>query len=387
MLPAEVEVRSAAKTDYFAVPYPSISLSRMARWRFWEPMPFPFSCPGSEYFLLARNGIYQLARRWRLAGREILFPSYFHGVELDALLAAGVVPRFFRVDNNMRVDVDDLQSKITGNTAAVYLIHYLGFPSSVRAIRQLCNQHGTLLIEDCALSLLSCSGVDPLGTIGDAAIFCLYKTIAVPDGGVLVACNGHGNGNGDSTRPSVISTLARVTASLSQHHLTRGNWRIHAAIDGIRTVGKRVAKSTTQVGSNSFDQSQLRFAASRATLWLIRTQAYQEIVDVRRRNFLRLLGRLREISAPIFEDLPDGVCPLFYPIRVSDKHLALKHLRERGVDAVNFWSFEHPVSRGSFPEASELRRTVIELPCHQDLRLEKIDRIADAVYEMRHCLK
>ena len=53
-------------------------------------------------------------------------------------------------------------------------------------MKQLAEQHGLPLIEDCALSLLSADGDTPLGTTGDVAIFCLYKTLPVPNGGAMV---------------------------------------------------------------------------------------------------------------------------------------------------------------------------------------------------------
>ena len=47
-------------------------------------VPFPFDDPGVRYFYYARNAVYALARLWNLAGQEVLFPAYFHGVELEA---------------------------------------------------------------------------------------------------------------------------------------------------------------------------------------------------------------------------------------------------------------------------------------------------------------
>ena len=70
--------------------------------------PFPFDHAGVSYHYFARNGIYDLARHWGLEGQEVLFPAYFHGVELDALLTAGVRPSFFPVHSRMQVDHHDI---------------------------------------------------------------------------------------------------------------------------------------------------------------------------------------------------------------------------------------------------------------------------------------
>src|SRR5438093_13551484 len=93
---------------FFAPAYPSLSLRMLLPPPRSADVPFPFSNPGARYFYLARNGIYALARLWGLNGREILFPAYFHGVELEALLQAGVRVRFYPVREGMHVQVDDV---------------------------------------------------------------------------------------------------------------------------------------------------------------------------------------------------------------------------------------------------------------------------------------
>ena len=43
-----------------------------------------------------------------------------------------------------------------------------------------------LLVEDCALSLLSEADGRPLGSFGDWSVFCLCKTLPLPNGALLV---------------------------------------------------------------------------------------------------------------------------------------------------------------------------------------------------------
>src|SRR5207253_3181872 len=51
-------------------------------------------------------------------------------------------------------------------------------------------QRGMRLVEDCALALLSEHDGRPLGSFGDWSVFCLYKTLPVPNGAVLVQNSG-----------------------------------------------------------------------------------------------------------------------------------------------------------------------------------------------------
>src|SRR3954464_527470 len=150
------------------------------------PLVFPFDQPGLRYRYFARNAVWDAIQLLGLEGRKVLVPAYHHGVELETLLAAGVTPVFYRVDAQMRADFADARLKSAG-AAALYLIHYAGFPQDMQAARQLSTELGVPLIEDCALSLLSRDGEKPLGSTGDLSVFCLYKTLPVPNGGALLA--------------------------------------------------------------------------------------------------------------------------------------------------------------------------------------------------------
>ena len=89
-------------------------------------------------------------------------------------------------------------------------------------------------------------------------------------------------------------------------------------------------------------------------------------------------------SRPVFPIVPDGVCPLFFPVLVRDKHDAAERLRARGVDALEFWNDScEPGGHEMGSDAQFLRRHVLELPIHQDLTPRHIDHIARQMAEPR----
>src|SRR2546423_6963375 len=151
------------------------------------PLVFPFDQPGLRYRYFARNAVWDAVQLLELSGRQVLMPAYHHGVEVEAVLAAGVKPVFCRIDAQMRCDFEDARRRATPEVRALYVIHYAGFPQDMEAARQLASELGVPLIEDCALALLSRNGDKPLGSSGDLSVFCLYKTLPVPNGGALLA--------------------------------------------------------------------------------------------------------------------------------------------------------------------------------------------------------
>jgi dTDP-4-amino-4,6-dideoxygalactose transaminase len=353
------------------------------------PLVFPFDQPGLRYRYFARNAVWDAVRLLGLAGKPVLMPAYHHGVELETLLAAGVQPIFYRVDAQMRCDWDHARSQ-AANAAALYVIHYAGFPQDMAAARQLANQLGVPLIEDCALALLSRDGEKPLGSSGDVSVFCLYKTLPVPNGGALLA-------RGELARrlpelplvapPALPSTASHLIGSLLSNLELRlgepGRRARQALRDAGRWLVSRANIERVSTGTQHFDPEDVHLGMSALSHLVLRNQDFAGIVERRRRNYFLLYAMLRDVAPPVTGELKPGVCPLFYPVAVEDKAGAMARLIARGVETVDFWRVRHPaVPPGAFPEVDRLRERVLELPVHQDLSPADAEHVATCVREL-----
>lgn len=330
----------------------------------------PFSAPSVSWTHLGRNALHLAARVLRLEGREVLVPAYHHGVEVDALLSAGAFPAFYGVGVRWNLDVEDVERRIGPRTGGIVLTHFGGFPGPTGQLRALTDRRGLVLIEDCAQALLSSDDDVPVGTTGNAAVFSLRKTLPVPHGGVLVF-------NGDRrfqlplfVRPPVGPTVRGLLARL----LRRGELRLPVQGGALRRLGAWVSRrfggerGDRPAAERGFDRSQIALGASPLVERVTRAQALAEVVERRRRNFFHLLGALRGAAPPLVNELPPGACPLFYPLWVRDKDEVLARIRAENVEAGEGWPAFHPrCDGGEFPEATRLRRHLLELPCHQDL--------------------
>ena len=363
---------------------PVLSPARLLAGPRRAPLPFPFNSPGVQYTYLARNAIYWLAQHWKLRGEEVLFPTFFNGAELEALLAAGVKIRFFPVRRGIRVHAQDIAARITPQTRVVFLIHYSGFPGPVEEVAALCRERGLRLIEDCALAFLCSHGDRPLGTFGDAAVFCLHKPLPVPDGGALVLREGLSSGVVAGSTPSYASVAGYLLRDLITHFEMRGmTWPLRAA-RFLRRLGKSFTGAAgverVAVGTASFNPASVDLGISQLSLRLLQTFDYAEIFERRRHNFQYLAQRLAGMVQPVFGELPPGVCPLNFPIYVEDRAALTDALLRRGIEAVPLWARPHPLlPEGSDPVADELRRSVLKLPCHHDLTEQGLDHVAACV--------
>lgn len=351
---------------------------------------FPLDRLGSreaQRFFLARAAVWHATRHF-LDGRpgKVLMPAYHHGVEVEAVRAAGAEVVFYRVGADMQIDLDDVRRRLADPQVRIaYLTHFIGLAQPVAAFARLCAENGVPWIEDCALALLSsASDGRPLGSTGDASIFCLYKTLPVPHGGLLLSECVPPPGSLGS--PPLLSTLHHmaglVLADLELRSPGLGRAVRQAARSAARSTVDAVVP-TMKTGTMYLSPHELDLGASTLVDRLLPRFDLGRVVARRRRNFERLASQLRDRVRIHGDPLPPGACPLFVPIRVRDKGSLLRALRARGIDAIDFWGIGDPACpEEQFPEVQALRREVLELPCHQSLDDGAIDFVARTAQEL-----
>jgi perosamine synthetase len=346
----------------FAPLSPGVWLSRRR-----GSLPFPLRDERCRLFSRARHGLLHGLQALGIgSGDEILTPAYHHGSEVEALERTGARCVFYDCGDGLAPDAAELESSMSDRTRALHLTHHLGFPQDAARWRRWCDDRGLALIEDAAQAWLARAADRPAGAYGDVAIFSLYKTFGLPDGGALV-CR-------ESPQPPAGSRDAAIIR-LALEHAAWVAGRSRAAgglVSRLRPDNPYDAASDRAIGAVR--------PASRATQLALRRVIDPAAAEKRRRNYDVLLSRLGELVAPPFRALAPGACPLVLPIAAADKPAVLRDLRATGIRAMDLWSTPHPsLPQHRFPQAAALRRTLIGLPVHQELRRRDLERIAATV--------
>jgi dTDP-4-amino-4,6-dideoxygalactose transaminase len=373
-------------------PWPGLHLSQWAGSDAEpQPLPFPLSLPSAGYFVAARYAIYQLFRR--LVARDprpVLVPDYHHGNEVRAIGAAGVPIRFYSIGDGLQPDLNELTALCRDGASALYTIHYLGWPQPVRELRKLCDEFRIPLVEDCALSLLSMLGDKPLGSFGDYSVFCLYKTVPVPNGGILVRNRASlPEISGLPLRKCPAASVAGRTAELMletarsrANGVGKGLFSVKRAL-GAMLRGARGNNNGVHVGDTGFNIAHADIAASSLTRFLLPRFAFAEIRRRRRANYERLARLLAGRTQLPVPALAEGICPLFLPVLVSDKRSAAERLWQRGIGAIEFWNGDgSEVPKNGSSRAAFFRAHVLEVPIHQDVSPAQLEHIAREVLRL-----
>ena len=115
----------------------------------------------------------------------VWIPEYFCNISLVYLRELGVKIVFYPIDQEMLPDVEwCYQESIKSKSDIFVHVHYFGKVVPVENTFKFCKEMGAWLIEDCAHVLRPIPGI---GEYGDFVLYSPHKTLAIPDGAVLIA--------------------------------------------------------------------------------------------------------------------------------------------------------------------------------------------------------
>jgi len=108
---------------------------------------------------------------------EVLLPSFTFTSTANCIVMRGAKPVFVDINKqNLNMDIQDLEKKITKKTKAVFLVHYGGFSLDMEKLINLKKKYKFYIIEDAAHAFLSKYNKRYLGTYGDIATFSFHAT-------------------------------------------------------------------------------------------------------------------------------------------------------------------------------------------------------------------
>jgi len=123
-------------------------------------------------------------------GDEVITTALTFCATVNAILHVGALPVLADVDPlTQNIDPVDVARRITSRTKALMPVHFAGRPCDMLALSKLAQQHGLVLIEDCAHALEAEIDGQGVGTWGDFACFSFYatKNVTTGEGGMVLA--------------------------------------------------------------------------------------------------------------------------------------------------------------------------------------------------------
>lgn len=314
---------------------------------------------GAEHAVLAPNGTLGLFLALLALdlprGSEILIPAFTFYASASAAVFAGLVPVFIDADpETFNLDVDSLESLVSGRTSAIMPVHVYGHAAEIDRVVDFARRHDLRVVEDAAQAYGVSYDGRHAGTWGDIGVISFFadKTITTGEGGVVL------------TNDASLYERLRLLRNQGRPH--SGTF-IHEAL-----------------GMN-FRVTDLQCAVGLAQL-----RKLPAITAAKLRNHQRYVENLRDVTGISWLRVQEGSTHVpFRFAMLSDRREAVMDALE--ADRIQTRSFFYPLhlqpplkkyNRGPLPVAEDLYAQGLCLPVHADLTMSDIDEISQIILKV-----
>lgn len=147
---------------------------------------------GAKYAVAVCNGTAALHLAAMAAGfgpgDEVIVSSITFAASANCVLYCGATPVFADIDNDTyNIDPDCIRKLITPRTKGIVAVDFTGQAVKLDEIREICREHGLVLIEDAAHAIGTKYKGQPVGSIADMTCFSFHpvKTVTCGEGGAI----------------------------------------------------------------------------------------------------------------------------------------------------------------------------------------------------------
>jgi len=111
---------------------------------------------------------------------EVIVQGYTCIVVPNAILAAGMVPVYADIDaDTLNLNLEEVERLITPKTRAIICQHTFGIPAYNKKLKEICDRHSLVFIEDCAHVMPDSSVQSDIGQYGDVLFFSFGRDKAL----------------------------------------------------------------------------------------------------------------------------------------------------------------------------------------------------------------
>jgi len=287
-------------------------------------------------------------------GDEVICPSLTFVATVNAIRYVDATTVFADIKSyeDLTLDPDDIERKITPKTKAIIVMHYGGFACDMDRIMAIAGRYNLKVIEDACHGPLSEYKGKKLGTIGDIGCFSFFsnKNISTGEGGMLVTNN---------------DDYAERTKLLRSHGMTSLSYE--------RAKGHSTSYDVIELGYN------YRIDDIRAAIGIVQLSKLRQDLEKRQKirdEYIKRIDSAEDIIIP-FRDRQDFSSNYIFPIILKNSDYKKRNsirnsLANEGVQtsihylAVHRFSFYKKFS-SSLPKTEYVAGNLITLPMYSKL--------------------
>jgi dTDP-4-amino-4,6-dideoxygalactose transaminase len=301
-------------------------------------------------------------------GDEVIAPAFTFVASASAARLLGAEPVLCDVKSprDFNIDPQDVLRRITPRTRAVVAVHFCGYPADVLELRELCDERGLILIEDCAQAIgahVDAAGRQ-VGTVGELGAFSFFskKQLCVGEGGMVTTADGE---------------LAARVKLFRSHAMTSSTWDRHRGHDP--------AYDVVDIGFN------YRLDEPRAAFGLSRLSRLQEGIAARRaivRAYRERLAGTPGIELAFDDQAVERSSHFAFPVLLADRETRDRFRETLKADGIqttwypalhSFTAYRRYAPAEGLPVAAETADRHCALPLSSTMDQAAVETVVEAV--------
>jgi dTDP-4-amino-4,6-dideoxygalactose transaminase len=347
---------------------------------------YPLREKGPELTQKARNVIYSSSGSGAISlaldqiqpkSGVALLPIYTCASVIRPFLNKGYAVEFFDIEADLSVSWNKLEEQILLYNPDVLLFHaYFGFDTH-QAIGEhiaFLRKSGVAVIEDLTHSLFS--GFKK--SDADFHVASVRKWLPIPDGGLVFSAAS------PLQAPTLCTHEALVETNLKAF---QEKYRYTQSLDP--EAKNKYLKLFSQADQMLASDSNF-YRMSDPALRIIQNTDYLQMKRSRRENYDFLLSNIKGIDfiKPVFNELPNDVVPLFFPVFVeADRRELRNHMTANEMYLPVHWPVPKRIEGQLTPNAETIYSRILSIPIDQRYTTEDMSRLADLLKSCRLALK
>ena len=282
------------------------------------------------------------------AGDEVITPTYSFYATAGAIATTGAKPIFVDIKNDLNINENEIEKKITKNTKAIVPVHWSGRICNMKKILSIAKKYNLYVVEDaCHAILAQNDSFKFAGSFGITGCFSMHplKNLNVwGDGGVIVTNN---------------KKIYQKIKLLRNHGLVdRNNCKIYGYNSRLDTIQAAVA--------------------------IEMTKKIKDITNARIKNAKYLNKNLKEVNEIQLIKEKKGYKSVYhlYQFYCKNRDKLNDYLRKNKIDSkihypkplhLHTAAKKFNYKKGQFPNAERLAKKVISLPVHEFVKKKELN--------------
>jgi dTDP-4-amino-4,6-dideoxygalactose transaminase len=301
-----------------------------------------------------------------------LLPGYICNSVIEPFLRKGYTCYFYDINNNLEPDCENINRFLKEDLGIFLHMGYYGFPTNDKLSSQIMKfrEKGTVVVEDLTHTLFS----KHEGSQGsDYYIASLRKWTGIPSGGFLAS---KGNIEKRIRREQIkFSNLRKEALLLKGDYIKSGSLDLKERyLDKFRE------------GEDILDEDLSCYSIDDISSTILEGLDAEDLRVRRKRNFMVLLQGIKGFKGkgirPVFDELPDKVCPFFFPIYIENgRDEFKKKLINENIYCAVHWPLPPQLSSLKLPFSKSVYNRIISIPCDQRYDIKDMEKILYVINE------